>query len=141
MIEAVSRRVKKLISALGMSERGISEVINVSNRTLNSSLKSERGLSLSIILPILSEFPDVSAEWLMRGNGEMFLNDDEKGKIVINNSNVKQSGNGNAIGTNNNNSVGTEALIAQLAKKDEMLAEKDRRINELTDTIIKLATK
>lgn len=42
--------------------------------TLNPQLRGDRTLAANIVEKILTAFPDVSAEWLMRGIGTMYSN-------------------------------------------------------------------
>lgn len=44
--------------------------------TLNPQLRGDRTLAANIVEKILTAFPDVSAEWLMRGVGTMYSNQD-----------------------------------------------------------------
>jgi transcriptional regulator with XRE-family HTH domain len=64
-------RIKRVISHTGLSERAFAESIGVKQNTLNQQLKGERGLSLETITKILITYEIISAEWLLRGEGEM----------------------------------------------------------------------
>lgn len=142
MISDITKRVKSLMIALGYTERAFSERLNIPQTTLNSSLKSTKGVSMNVISLILDTFQDVSAEWLMRGKGEMFIAENSGSSIVINN--TKHTGNGDAITGSNVSKAHTIAdehyYRTIIAQKEEQLAAKDKRINELTDHIIQLAT-
>lgn len=74
MIEnALTERFKELISAKSASVLDFSRLIGVAQTTLNSLLSSTKGVSSNVILLTLDTFPDVSAEWLLRGKGEMLI--------------------------------------------------------------------
>ena len=74
MIEnALTERFKELISAKIASVLDFSRLIGVAQTTLNSQLSSTKGVSSNVILLTLDTFPDVSAEWLLRGKGEMLI--------------------------------------------------------------------
>ena len=45
---------------------------------MNQQLKKERAVSLDTVMLILSSFEDISAEWLLRGNGDMLLQGEQK---------------------------------------------------------------
>lgn len=64
-------RIKSLISHLGLSTRAFAINCGLRQNTLSNQLNGMRELSLSTIMAILTAYPDVSAEWLMRGAGEM----------------------------------------------------------------------
>lgn len=74
MIEnTLTERFKELISAKSASVLYFSRLIGVAQTTLNSQLSSTKGVSSNVILLTLDTFPDVSAEWLLRGKGEMLI--------------------------------------------------------------------
>ena len=59
-----------------VSVNALSKLVEMSQTTLNTQLKGERALSANVVSKVLSVFPDVSAEWLMRGVGAMYINQD-----------------------------------------------------------------
>lgn len=65
-------RVKCLINEKARSVREFAEKIGVKQVTLNQQISGDRKLSLDIIFSILNSFPDISAEWLLRGKGNMY---------------------------------------------------------------------
>jgi hypothetical protein len=68
-------RLKEVIAAKSSSILDFSNKIGVPQTTLNNQIKSPRGISVSVILLTLHTYPDVSAEWLLRGKGKMILSD------------------------------------------------------------------
>lgn len=64
-----------LISENAKSERDFAMKIGVNQVTLNNYTANKRKLSLEIIEAILNAFPEISAEWLLRGTGSMMLNE------------------------------------------------------------------
>lgn len=72
MIEkTLTERFKELINAKSASVLDFSRLIGVAQTTLNSQLLSAKGISSSVIMLTLNTFSDISAEWLLRGEGEM----------------------------------------------------------------------
>lgn len=67
----VLQRIKQMYEINASSEREFANRIGVNPKTLNQQFKGERSISLDSILAILSSFEDISAEWLLRGSGEM----------------------------------------------------------------------
>lgn len=65
-------RIKQLVSQLGSSTRAFAIKCGLRQNTLSNQLNGMRELSLQTVTAILNSFPEVSAEWLMRGDGEMF---------------------------------------------------------------------
>lgn len=84
MIEnALTERFKELISVKSASVLDFSRLIGVAQTTLNSQLSSTKGISSNVILLTLDTFPDVSAEWLLRGKGEMLIASSQEQKKEV----------------------------------------------------------
>lgn len=64
-------RVKEIISFSSLSVRAFAIRCGISQRTLDNQIKGLRSVSLETTVSILHAFPEISAEWLMRGDGEM----------------------------------------------------------------------
>lgn len=75
MKDDVLQRVKEIYSSKSSSESKFAKLIGANQKTLNQQLKGERAISLDTIILVLSSFEDISAEWLLRGNGEMIISD------------------------------------------------------------------
>lgn len=75
MKDSMLERLKEVIAAKSSSILDFSNKIGVPQTTLNNQIKSPRGVSVSVILLTLNTFTDISAEWLLRGKGEMILSD------------------------------------------------------------------
>ena len=75
MKDSMLERLKDVILAKSSSILDFSNKIGVPQTTLNNQIKSPRGVSVSVILLTLHTFPDISAEWLLRGKGEMILSE------------------------------------------------------------------
>lgn len=65
-------RIKLFISHLGLSTRAFAIKCGIKQNTLSNQLNGMRELSLSTLIAILSSFPELSAEWLLRGESDMF---------------------------------------------------------------------
>lgn len=72
MEEAVRRRLNRLVKESGMSESAFAESVNVVQVTLNRQLSGKRSVSSDTILSVLQNQKDLSAEWLLRGEGAMY---------------------------------------------------------------------
>ena len=75
----VKERVNELLISQSLSVRKLSEQIGIPQKTLNNQVNVSNPalLTLETILLILERFPNVSTEWLLRGNGSMFLDEKE----------------------------------------------------------------
>lgn len=68
----MTERIKALIAQMGLSTRAFALNCGLRQNTLSNQLNGMRELSLSTVLAILAAYPELSSEWLMRGEGEMF---------------------------------------------------------------------
>ena len=98
-------RVKKIIELKSKSVRS-SDLIGVKQVTLNQQILGDRKLSVDTILAILNSFEDISAEWLLRGEGPMLKSDTP-------------------------NKEETDTLKKFLKQTDALLAIRDERIRKL----------
>ncbi len=77
-------RISKLIESTGLNPTSFAAKIGVQQRTLWNQLNGQRKLSLETVEAILDNFPDLSAEWLMRGTGDMKKGNDAQEKRLDN---------------------------------------------------------
>lgn len=66
-------RIKEIINLKSRSVRDFALTIGVKPITVNQQITGSRSISLDVTSAILNSFEDISAEWLLRGKGEMFL--------------------------------------------------------------------
>lgn len=72
MKQTVIQRISLVLKENSISVNALAKQIGIAQATLNPQLRGDRALSSHIVELILSAFPDVSAEWLMRGVGTMY---------------------------------------------------------------------
>ena len=72
----IYQRIMLILDNKQVSVNALSKLAEMSQTTLNTQLKGERALSANVVAKVLSVFPDVSAEWVMRGIGTMYSNQD-----------------------------------------------------------------
>ena len=75
-------RIKNVIAYSNLSIRAFAIKIGVNQPTLDRMIKGINALNLNCVIGILSAFPEISSEWLMRGVGEMLLSDTPKKEDV-----------------------------------------------------------
>lgn len=69
------QRIKAIKNALGISENELARRLGISQSTLNGYTLGKRKPSYDLAESVLNAFSDVSAEWLMRGEGPMYISD------------------------------------------------------------------
>ncbi|MCM1369966.1 MAG: helix-turn-helix domain-containing protein [Candidatus Amulumruptor caecigallinarius] len=68
----MTERIKAIIAQMGLSTRAFALNCGLRQNTLSNQLNGMRELSLSTVMAILTTYPELSSDWLMRGEGEMF---------------------------------------------------------------------
>lgn len=72
MEDGVTQRVREFLESIHLTVNGLSRVINIGQPTLSKQMKEGGcGVSLTTIVLLLGAYPDLSAEWLLRGEGDM----------------------------------------------------------------------
>ena len=70
-------RIKELIAYTGLSDRAFALKCGLKQNTFSRQLNGLNEVSTQTALSILSTFPEISAEWLLRGTGEMLLTSEQ----------------------------------------------------------------
>lgn len=76
MESVVLQRIREVIKYQGVSDRKFSEMINIPQTSLSTLFSRGSEPKVSIISSILNAFPLISAEWLLRGEGNMIKSED-----------------------------------------------------------------
>ncbi len=70
---AVRDRIKKLQGEKRFTENGLAGGDTPTQKRLNRQLSHGASITLDTLLRILETYPDVSADWLLRGSGDMYV--------------------------------------------------------------------
>lgn len=79
----VISRVKELLEHEKMSVNSFSKAVGMNQVTVNNYIIGNRKLSFELIDAMLTAFPTLSAEWLLRGIGQMYKEDDKISAPVV----------------------------------------------------------
>ena len=72
MKDAIRQRIKDVLSAKDSNPTKFSSGDTAMQKRLSRQLNSGATITFETISSILDSFPDVSAEWLLRGKGNMY---------------------------------------------------------------------
>lgn len=75
MESIVYKQFRAFFDSLNISVNAFSKQIGLPQRTVNNYVTGERSLSIDLIEATLQAFPELSAEWLLRGRGLMYSKD------------------------------------------------------------------
>lgn len=73
MENEIKKRVKDAVKALEISVASIAKFRGLNERTVLDQINGNSKIGASTLESLLAYNPSISAEWLMRGNGEMFI--------------------------------------------------------------------
>ena len=73
MENPVAQRIKDILTEKRWSVNALSKALDISQPTLSRQVSGYVAIDSKLILGLLLLFPDVSAEWLLRGAGNMTL--------------------------------------------------------------------
>lgn len=82
MEEVIIQRIRLFMDRMEFNETQLSVSIGVSPVNVNRWLRNTT-MPMSLIYKILECHPNLSAEWLLRGKGEMFITDDKGNSTVF----------------------------------------------------------
>lgn len=86
----ISNRIRAYLHDKRISETQFAKKAELVQATVNKQLNGTSALSASIIESLALQFPDISMEWLIRGNGSMLLNDPAPSQSIVPNPPIGQ---------------------------------------------------
>ncbi|WP_375445788.1 helix-turn-helix domain-containing protein [uncultured Fibrella sp.] len=93
METTINQRIGQLITAMKMSHNAFAKSINKASTTINYIVDGKGKPSYDVLEGILEVYPEVSPDWLMKGQGEMF----RKAEPVTTNKSVDGGAFGEAV--------------------------------------------
>lgn len=114
--DAVRNRINDVLKEKGLTENSVAAGVSAVQSRLNSQLSHGGKITLDTILRILDSCPDVSADWLLRGSGDMY------------NSGITGA---NKVMGDNATVIGQQAVTLSENFVNGLLAEKDKQIHTL----------
>ena len=117
-------RINELMRKEGMSELQFAKRIGVPQSSVNGYLSGKNTPPTKFLTSVITEFSDVSAEWLMRGEGPMYISD------IPTDSDTDEVLDLKAEVTR------LRAELAELREETVTLQADNRRLSERTDKLI-----
>ena len=132
MFETINERIKHILDTLYKGNTtAMAKATNVKRTTLGSSVGTDgNSPGFDVIMKIAGiPSPRISMEWLIRGVGEMFIDEKDAIKYSVNTVN---SHNENA---NINDTDTINRLLSMLEAKDKQMEAKESQVNTLLEII------
>ena len=76
MENVVAQRIKSVLEDNQISIAAFAKRIGMQQVTCNRQIRGDQAVSLGLIEGFLREFGNISAEWLLRGNGMKYIEDE-----------------------------------------------------------------
>ena len=89
--ETINQRVMQILAAKGITRNSLANRLGVYGSTISRQLSGQ--LSCAFAADILELYSDISAEWLLRGIGDMYLHDTPNNIAIGDNNNMQLAGN------------------------------------------------
>lgn len=83
MENSVIQRLKLFFKDSSLKNRDVANKINMPEKTFNNKMNGLRGLDLDTLTAVLLHYEDISAEWLLRGEGNMNKSQEKNSDIHI----------------------------------------------------------
>ena len=71
MEDVVLQRIRSIIKQKRISINALSGMIGMPQVTLNRQMSGESSMTLETFVSIMNKFPEVSLDWVVRGDGKM----------------------------------------------------------------------
>lgn len=134
MKESVLERIKLILSEKAKSTNDFAIKISMGQTTVSNYIEGRRAISLDFVLNILTTFPDISSDWLLRGTGTMYQQ--AAADVTING---PQSIKGNNNITNSRHiqapSSQNDDIIQLLRQQVEQQSQQIKSLNDLVHTL------
>ena len=132
MENAVIQRIKEMLKEMNISVSELATRIGKPQTTVNNWLIAKRKPQMDFIFQILNSFEDVSAEWLLRGEGEMIKNISSNVNAGVNNyigGNV--TSNVSNVGSDTHKLTWVARMVAAIVRACPDRDVQDKIINEI----------
>lgn len=80
----IDKRLKEVVAYSGLTDSAFARKINTQQMTLWRQLNGARKVSLDTIMAVAQQFPEINANWLLRGTGAMLGDTEAQDKRLEN---------------------------------------------------------
>lgn len=87
-MDFMKKRILFLLSENGLNVNRASRLLEMPQRTLNRQLNEDGGISVELIRALKKVFPKVSLEWIVSGEGSMYINNVHEIEDIPNDANM-----------------------------------------------------
>jgi transcriptional regulator with XRE-family HTH domain len=73
-----NQRFAEYIKFKGLKQQEVAEMFDVSRQYINGIITGKDSMGMNLVRKLLDKFPDLNADWLLTGRGEMLIKDDSR---------------------------------------------------------------
>ena len=113
------QRLKQITKTKAGSVKKLAEALGISENTIEGYMRGKNKVALNFIVDVLRTYPDISAEWLLRGEGDMYRNANSN----VNNYEINSHSTvhkGDVSGSYNNTSANLQQEVKTLKEKERL---------------------
>lgn len=121
--EAINQRVMQILAVKGITRNALANRLGVYGSTISRQLSGQ--LSCAFASDILELYSDISAEWLLRGVGDMYIHDEPNNIAIGDNNNMQMAG----------NNIKVSVADVELHKMQGRYEELEKRYTDLLNLI------
>lgn len=114
------QRLKQITKTKAGSVKKLAEALGISENTIEGYMRGKNKVALNFIVDVLRTYPDISAEWLLRGEGDMYRNANSGN---VNNYEINSHSTvhkGDVSGSYNNTSADLQQEVKTLKEKERL---------------------
>lgn len=67
----IAGRLNEMLKAYGLNQANVAKKLDMHTSTISNYYSGKKDASLRFLMALLKQYPDLSADWLMKGEGEM----------------------------------------------------------------------
>lgn len=131
MEDVLSRLDYAITSVFKLSRNALAKGLGINQVTINDQTKGKVALTVKVLVGILNYLPNLSAEWLLRGSGEVLLETTPEPSIIK----VSKNENcniGHTVSIGNEGGVSTDKdEVVRLRAKMEQMEAQSRQLQEI----------
>lgn len=80
---SIGDRILSLYKSLELRQQDFAELIDVAPSTISYIVNNDSNPNYTVILKILEQYPNLNAEWLCRGIGQMWKSENQAEVIAV----------------------------------------------------------
>lgn len=108
---SIKERFLTIIKFNGLTINGLANQNKATQKRVSNQIKGDAEITLSTLMLLLDRFPELSADWLLRGEGDMYRNSGNQSIIMENKGIVGNNNSGNSVNIGSTPNIAGEGAV------------------------------